>query len=201
MQLEFTSYSDVLDFNNFLKLKALKNGFVTVAEAMELVGIATTYSDTQKGWTSVDLSVINVLNDETLVITLPEPREKTESRKMNADQATNEAADSSKIDDRPETRTTRMDGSVDGMLTRAKVLAADAYNTHLSGEDDILDASEQVYIVTYSYILGNFKALLSTVYQDDRVYEVTYNKEEDEYYVDIYKKELNVPYPGSVFIN
>jgi len=50
----------------------------------------------------------------------------------------------------------------------------------------------QVFIVSFSYILGNYKALISSTLPDSRYYEVTYNKAKDEHYIDVYVKAENV---------
>ena len=50
---------------------------------------------------------------------------------------------------------------------------------------------DQIYIVWSCYILGNWKALLSTDVSDGHYYEVTYNKASDEIYLDDYRKVAN----------
>jgi hypothetical protein len=52
-----------------------------------------------------------------------------------------------------------------------------------------------VYVVWFCYILGGWKALVSTTIPDDTYYEVTYNKEKDEIYLDTYVKVNNVAIP------
>lgn len=47
------------------------------------------------------------------------------------------------------------------------------------------------YIVWYCFELGHNKALLSTNIEDGRYYEVTYNSNKNEVYLDAYKKENN----------
>lgn len=49
----------------------------------------------------------------------------------------------------------------------------------------------EVFIVWNAFILGNIKALLSTTLFDGMYYEVTYNKQKDEFYFDAYKKFEN----------
>jgi len=51
------------------------------------------------------------------------------------------------------------------------------------------------YIVWFCYILGGWKALVSTTLPDGRYYEVTYNKDKKETYVDLYVKVDNVCIP------
>lgn len=53
----------------------------------------------------------------------------------------------------------------------------------------------EVYVVWFTYILGAWKALVSTTLPDGRYYEVTYNKEKAEAYVDEYYKADNVVVP------
>lgn len=47
------------------------------------------------------------------------------------------------------------------------------------------------YVVWYAYILGGWKAVGSTSKPDGRYFEVTYNKDADEFYVDTYIKISN----------
>jgi hypothetical protein len=51
---------------------------------------------------------------------------------------------------------------------------------------------DSVYVVWYCVILGNWKALVSTVIPDEMYYEVTYNVETGETYIDAYSKMINV---------
>lgn len=48
-----------------------------------------------------------------------------------------------------------------------------------------------VYVVWFCYILGGWKALLSTPVADGRYYEVTYDKAKGRAYIDTYAKERN----------
>ena len=58
----------------------------------------------------------------------------------------------------------------------------------------------QIYIVWLVKVLGNNKALVSTTVDGDGLYfEVTYNGNKDEVYVDKYVKESNTRYqPGDL---
>lgn len=67
-------------------------------------------------------------------------------------------------------------------------------NQHLDRTDDI--NSFDVYFVWYSKILKNSKALISTSLPDGMYYEVTYNGEKDEFYLDAYKKFDNIKITG-----
>lgn len=50
----------------------------------------------------------------------------------------------------------------------------------------------EVLLVWWSYILGGWKAVLSTTIPDGWYYEVTYNKNRGEIYLDAYQKRENV---------
>lgn len=55
-------------------------------------------------------------------------------------------------------------------------------DTHVTfGEDE-------VYVVWFSFILGDWKALISTTLPDGMYYEVTRNSTKEETYLDAYKK-------------
>ena len=51
-----------------------------------------------------------------------------------------------------------------------------------------------VYVVWFCKTLQNFKVLLSTTVSDGMYYEVTFNGDKNEYYLDAYKKWQNVCY-------
>ena len=57
---------------------------------------------------------------------------------------------------------------------------------------------DDVYVVWQVKVLQNFKALLSTKMSDGMYYEFTYNGDEDEMYLDVYKKWTNVVYKKPV---
>lgn len=68
-------------------------------------------------------------------------------------------------------------------------LAIDQVKKYATG---MYDTSKfDVYVVWESKTLQNNKALLSTDIPDGRYYEVTYNGDNLEMYVDVYKKEYN----------
>lgn len=60
---------------------------------------------------------------------------------------------------------------------------------HIDKTDDVPPIN--VYTVWYAFILGRMKALLSTDLRDGMYYEVTYNPEKNEIYLDAYKKFEN----------
>lgn len=51
---------------------------------------------------------------------------------------------------------------------------------------------DDVYVVSFMYILHGWKAMVSTTLADGMYYEVTYNKNDLETYIDAYKKWDNV---------
>ena len=66
--------------------------------------------------------------------------------------------------------------------------------------DEHLDKSDErpgygIYVVWQCYILGNCKWLISTTLNDGMYYEVTYNGDRGEIYLDVYKKWENVCIP------
>ena len=60
----------------------------------------------------------------------------------------------------------------------------------LKGEDNFISFKD-VYVVWICKILQNNKALLSTNRKDGMYYELTYNGDKKELYIDAYKKEEN----------
>lgn len=59
---------------------------------------------------------------------------------------------------------------------------------HLDKTDNVQIALDDVYLVWFCKTLQNWKALVSTVLPDDMYYEVTYNGDKKEVYLDAYKK-------------
>lgn len=53
----------------------------------------------------------------------------------------------------------------------------------------------EIYIVSFTYILGSWKAMVSTSEANGRYYEVTYNVAKRETYVDRYSKDYNEVVP------
>lgn len=47
---------------------------------------------------------------------------------------------------------------------------------------------DDVYVTWFGFILGNMKSLVSTSLPDGKYYEVTYNNEKKEIYIDCYVK-------------
>ena len=72
---------------------------------------------------------------------------------------------------------------------KAKELVREYTTDHLDKADET--PVFEVFVVWNAYILGNAKALLSTTLPDGMYYEVTYNGDKKETYVDAYKKWKN----------
>lgn len=80
---------------------------------------------------------------------------------------------------------------------KAKQLVVQYILKHLDKSDVPVDFD--VYIVWSCYILGNYKMLLSSTLYDGMYYEVTYNVNKREYYLDAYKKFENMCIGDDVF--
>lgn len=82
---------------------------------------------------------------------------------------------------------------------QAKILVFDYVIDHLDPSDGKHSTFglNEVYIVSFSYILGNWKALISTSLPDGMYYEVTFDKQYGVVYLDPYKrfdhKEIAIP--------
>ena len=82
----------------------------------------------------------------------------------------------------------------DVRLKMAKAAVVAWYNEH--NAPATIDM-EDVYIVWFSKVLQNWKALAGTHHGDGLYYEVTYDGDKDAAYVDAYKKWQNVQMDGS----
>ena len=72
-----------------------------------------------------------------------------------------------------------------------KQIVADYFNKHRDVSDSQELKAEDVYVVWYCKTLQNHKGLFSTPMSDGMYYEVTYNGDNDEAYIDAYKKWEN----------
>ena len=72
-----------------------------------------------------------------------------------------------------------------------KNIVIDYFNNNAEKTDNKKIGIEDVYVVWFCKTLKNSKALLSTNVPDGMYYELTYNGEKDEIYLDAYKKWEN----------
>lgn len=70
-------------------------------------------------------------------------------------------------------------------------LVKDYANEHLDKSDNVVVEEKDVFIVWICKTLQNNKALLSTTLLDGMYYEITYNGDKKEIYLDAYKKFEN----------
>lgn len=79
----------------------------------------------------------------------------------------------------------------DEMLDLCKQAVVDYFNNRAEKTDNFNITKEYVYVVWFCKTLQNFKALVSTTIVDGMYYEVTYNGDKKELYIDAYKKWEN----------
>lgn len=79
-----------------------------------------------------------------------------------------------------------------------KGIVKEYYNREIAKTLDEMISEDDVYIVWLCKTLQNNKALASTTVPDTRYYELTYNGDKKEIYVDAYVKEKNYAVPVDV---
>ena len=84
----------------------------------------------------------------------------------------------------------------DTFLILCKQIVVDYANKHIDKTDNMQIAKDDVYVVWSCKALQNNKALLSTTLPDGMYYEITYNGDKNEAYVDAYKKFENFAITG-----
>lgn len=82
----------------------------------------------------------------------------------------------------------RLNGRVDEAMLRARMAVANYFNTHADPTDGVQINIDQVFLVSFTYVLGGWKGMVSTTVPDGMYYETTFNKEEGVIYLDAYKK-------------
>ena len=80
----------------------------------------------------------------------------------------------------------------DEFLRICKAKVAEYTNAHMDKTDGTQIITDDVYAVWFCKTLQNNKALLSTTVSDGMYYELTYNGDKGELYMDAYKKFQNV---------
>ncbi len=81
----------------------------------------------------------------------------------------------------------------------AKEVVLDYANKHIDKTDNVQITLDDVYIVWFCKTLQDWKTLLSTTLPDGMYYEVTYNGDKKEVYLDAYKKFENQKIDGVSF--
>ena len=77
------------------------------------------------------------------------------------------------------------------MIEKMKQAVVDYFNGRCDRTDNKKLTMDEVYIVWFSKTLQNAKALISTTVSDGMYYELTYNGDKNEMYLDAYKKWEN----------
>jgi len=80
----------------------------------------------------------------------------------------------------------------DDFIKICKEVIVDYFNTNKDKTDDIKIDIDDVFIVWSCKTLQNNKALVSTTVSDGMYYELTYNGDKKELYLDAYKKWQNI---------
>lgn len=76
---------------------------------------------------------------------------------------------------------------------KAKELVFDYVSSHLEPTDKHVSFTEEhVYVVWFAYVLGHWKALVSTTLPNGMYYEVTHRNETGETYLTAYKQWENI---------
>ena len=78
-----------------------------------------------------------------------------------------------------------------GFVALAKKVVAEYANDHLDKSDGKQITEDDVFVVWMCKTLQNSKALVSTTLFDGMYYELTYNGDKRELYLDAYKKWEN----------
>ena len=77
-------------------------------------------------------------------------------------------------------------------MDKAKRIVLEYFNDRVEVTDGFKLSMDDVYIVWFSKTLQNWKALVSTNVSDGMYYEITYNGDKKETYLDAYKKFDNI---------
>ena len=83
----------------------------------------------------------------------------------------------------------------DGFMNKAKDIVVNYFNRKNDITNKTKLTKDDVFIVWFCKTLQNWKTLVSTTIPDGIYYEVTYNGDKHETYLDVYKKWENVCIP------
>ena len=81
----------------------------------------------------------------------------------------------------------------------AKRIVYNYIKSHIDKTDNMMITLDDIYIVWFCKTLQNWKALVSTTITDGMYYEITYNGNIGETYVDVYKKWENYTCKGEIY--
>ena len=73
-------------------------------------------------------------------------------------------------------------------IKKAKEAVVNYFNSRVDKTDNANITEDDVYVVWFCKTLQNWKALVSTTVSDGMYYEITYNGDKNETYLDAYKK-------------
>ncbi len=79
----------------------------------------------------------------------------------------------------------------DKFIEICKQQVVDYFNNRVDATDNTVIGKDDVFVVWVCKTLQNNKALLSTTVSDGMYYELTYNGDKNELYMDAYKKWEN----------
>ena len=82
-------------------------------------------------------------------------------------------------------------------IKKARQAVCEYFNKHVDKTDLKALTYDETYVVWFCKVLQNWKALISTSVPDGMYYEVTYNGDKNEMYLDAYRKWENVIYGGN----
>ena len=77
-------------------------------------------------------------------------------------------------------------------LLKARTIVYNYCTKHFDVTDNFNFSLDDVFIVWFCKTLQNWKALVSTTIADGMYYEITYNGDKNEIYLDAYKKWENI---------
>ena len=77
-------------------------------------------------------------------------------------------------------------------IKKARLAVCDYFNKRVEKTDLKRLTYDETFVVWFCKTLQNWKALISTTVSDGMYYEITYNGDKNELYLDAYKKWENV---------